>query len=640
MSLLSVEAVTKSYFHNTILNNVSLRLNEGDRLGLIGSNGAGKTTLFRMITGQEAPDSGRIVIAKGLITGYLSQNTDSAGGGDETALVNRELQNMENEMREIEHAIAVCRDHDSDEYRALTRRYTEVSSAFEAKDGYSYERNLKEILTGLELSERAFNTSAQLLSGGEKMRAALAHLLLARPDILLLDEPTNHLDIAAMEWLEEVLLKFKGALIIISHDRYFLDRVCTRTAELQSGSLVVQSGNYSTFMAQKAVEEDFAAKESQRIEREIARQLDIKQTMLSHRNMSGYHMKEKQVEKLTRQLSETRESARREGKARMKFSLLKSEDIRNRDSVVLKAEDLGISFGGETIFSGVSFEVCATDKIVIAGPNGCGKSTLLSVILGNIGDYEGDVSLSPYSSYAFMGQKVFFRDENVRIIDEILSRFECNEGQARSLLARFGFTDTDIHKQLSVLSGGERSRLYMACILEENPEVIFLDEPTNHLDIQSREILENALNRFGGALVSVSHDRYFIEKCAGRVLGFIGKTIREFDSYEAYRLEDRSYRTGAGSDRSSADDPGGSAGSSGQAAARRNRAEERRRSALRRDRLRDLEQKISASEELKISMEQDFGQNTSPGLYKEYSDLLLLIEELYSEYTALSDDEE
>ncbi len=639
MSLLSIESVSKSYFHRPVLRDVSLRLNEGDRLGLIGMNGAGKTTLFRIITGREIPDSGRVVVSRGRITGYLSQDTDTVSSSGDTALVNERLAGLEKEMRELEHAMALVSDHTSDQYLELTRRYSDTSSAFEAMDGYSYERNLKEILTGLELSERAFNTPADLLSGGEKMRVALAHLLLARPDVLLLDEPTNHLDITAMEWLEGVLVKFRGALIIISHDRYFLDRVCNRTAELESGSLVVQSGNYSNFMMQKAVEADFTLKETLRLEREIDRQLDIKQTMLSHRNMSGYHMKEKQVDKLTRQLSETRSAARREAKARMKFSLLKSDGIRNPESVVLKAEGLGVSFGGEVIFRDVSFEVCATEKIVIVGPNGCGKSTLLSVILGSLEDYEGEIRLSPYSTFAFMGQKVSFRNEDARVLDEITSRFECTDGQARSLLAQFGFTDTEIYKQISVLSGGERSRLYLACMLQENPEVIFLDEPTNHLDIPSREILEKALNGFAGALIAVSHDRYFIEKCARRVCGFIGNTLKEFDSYSSYRLAEREASLPASAGKVEEKDKINSDTVNPQVAARRNRAEERRSNALRRDRLRSLEQEISLMEQKKADMETKFGQGSSPDLYREYSDLLADIEVRYAEYASLTEDE-
>ncbi|MHB8962124.1 MAG: ribosomal protection-like ABC-F family protein [Saccharofermentanales bacterium] len=635
MSLISVEAVTKSYFHNTVLKEINLRLNESDRLGLIGSNGAGKTTLFKIITGAERADAGRVVIAKNRIVGYLGQNTDTVSGGDSNSLKNRELQELESSIRDTEIAMSHITDHDSPEYRELSARYTLLSARFEAMDGYSYERSMKEILTGLELSEAAFETPVGLLSGGEKMRVALAHILLLHPDILLLDEPTNHLDITAMEWLEDTLVKFKGALIIISHDRYFLDRVCNRTAELESGTLVVQSGSYSSFMKQKEIETDFATKEKIRLEREIERQMDIRQTMFSHRNMSGYHMKEKMVAKLSDKLSEAQSASRRTVEGKMKFNLLSSDHVRNPKSVVLKVEDLAKSFGSNRIFENLSFEVTAVDKVFFVGPNGCGKSTLLSILLGLIGDFEGSVSLSRYSTYAFMGQKVQFSDEDIQIIDEICGRFDFNEGQARSLLAKFGFYGTDVMKQISVLSGGERSRLYLACILQENPEIIFLDEPTNHLDIPSREILEQALSGFGGALIAVSHDRYFIEKCARKIFGFIGKGIVEFPSFDVYRSKERESYKAAEASNKKAD---AAETAANPAAIRRNKADERKFIAMRRDQVRFTEQEIARLEAEKERMEASFGADTQPDEYSAYSSLLVQIEKNYNEYAALLDE--
>lgn len=636
MSLISVEVVSKSYFHNTVLKDVNLRLNEGDRLGLIGSNGAGKTTLFKIITGIEKADAGRVVVAKNRIVGYLGQNTDTVSGGESNSLKNRELQELETAIRDTEIALSRITDHESPSYRDLSARYTLLSARFEAMDGYSYERSMKEILTGLELSEAAFSTPVGLLSGGEKMRVALAHILLMHPDILLLDEPTNHLDITAMEWLEDTLIKFKGALIIISHDRYFLDRVCNRMAELESGTLVVQSGNYTGFMKQKEVETDFAAKEKLRLEREIERQMDIRQTMFSHRNMSGYHMKEKMVSKLADKLSEAQSQSRRSVEGKMKFSLLPAGSVRNPKSVILKTEALSKSFGTNSIFENLSFEITAVDKVFFVGPNGCGKSTLLSILLGLAGDYEGTVSLSKYSTYAFMGQQVQFSDENIRIIDEICGRFDFSEGQARSLLANFGFYGTDVMKQISVLSGGERSRLYLACILQENPEIIFLDEPTNHLDIPSREILEQALAGFGGALIAVSHDRYFIEKCARRIYGFINKGIMEFPSFDSYRLKERESYKAAEALSKRADS---AEMLNNPAVLRRNKADERRFIAQRRDQVRFTELEIARLEDEKERMEASFGADTLPEEYSAYSALLTQIEKYYSEYASLLDED-
>ncbi|MHB1453043.1 MAG: ribosomal protection-like ABC-F family protein [Saccharofermentanales bacterium] len=636
MSLISVEVVSKSYFHNTVLKDVNLRLNEGDRLGLIGSNGAGKTTLFKIITGSENADAGRVVVAKNRIIGYLGQNTDTVSGGASNSLKNKELQELEAAIRDTEIGLSRITDHESPAYRDLSARYTLLSARFEAMDGYSYERSMKEILTGLELSEAAFSTPVGLLSGGEKMRVALAHILLMHPDILLLDEPTNHLDITAMEWLEDTLIKFKGALIIISHDRYFLDRVCNRMAELESGTLVIQSGNYTGFMKQKEVETDFAVKEKLRLEREIDRQMDIKQTMFSHRNMSGYHMKEKMVSKLADKLSEAQSQSRRSVEGKMKFSLLPSGSIRNPKSVILRTEALSKSFGTNRIFENLSFEITAVDKVFFVGPNGCGKSTLLSILLGLAGEYEGTVSLSRYSTYAFMGQKVQFSDENIRIIDEICGRFDFSEGQARSLLAKFGFYGTDVMKQISVLSGGERSRLYLACILQENPEIIFLDEPTNHLDIPSREILEQALSGFGGALIAVSHDRYFIEKCARRIFGFISKGIMEFPSFDSYRIKERESVKAAEALSKRTDS---AEMLHNPAVLRRNKADERKFIAQRRDQVRFTELEIARLEEEKERMEASFGADTLPEEYSAYSSLLTQIEKCYNEYASLLEED-
>lgn len=635
MSLLSVESLSKSYFGNSILSNISFRLNEGDKLSLIGSNGAGKTTLFRIITGEKPADSGRVVISKGAIIGYLSQRSDDIADKDQDVLSSIELTKIENSMRDTESKIAKTIDHSSEEYINLTHKYSQLTDKFEAMDGYAYERNMLEILTGLSLSKNAFDTPMHLLSGGEKIRVALAHLLLKRPDILLLDEPTNHLDIAAMEWLEDTLLKFKGAVIIISHDRYFIDRVCNKTAELQNASLTYRAGNYSSFMAQKEIETDFMANEKERLEKEIERQSEIKQTMFSHRNMSGYHMKEKVIHKLVNQLSDVKTKTSGKSGNRMNFSLMKSNDIRNPKSVILRGENLGKSFNSVKLFENISFEINAIDKVFFVGPNGCGKSTLLSILLGQIEEFEGNVKLTEYSTYAFMGQKVTFENENSTIMKEVTKRFDFTEGQARTILANFGFYDTDVHKRLSVLSGGERSRLYLALILQENPEIIFLDEPTNHLDIASREILEKAINNFGGALVAVSHDRYFIEKCAKRIIGFVGGTAKEFLSYAEYRtmeniptINEEKIKV---EEHNTQWNP---------SQTRKNKAQERRERANIRERIQNIESTLLSLEKKKEEMESDFGPETHFEIYNEYSDILSKIEKLYFEYDKISNEHE
>lgn len=647
MSLLTIENITKSYFHRTVLDNVSLRVQEGDRLGFIGPNGAGKTTLFKIITGQENPEQGQVIKPANVIIGYLSQHIDDSPGLESNALRNKELEELEQQMHRLEAQMGLFEDHQGIAYRAITADYASFTAKFESLDGYSYERNMKETLQGLGLAQDALDRPLASLSGGEKMRVALARILLIHPDILLLDEPTNHLDISAMEWLEEYLSKFKGAMILISHDRYFLDKVTNQTAELDGGKISTRPGNYTKYMSQKQIELDFAKKEMTRIEKELDRQTQVKQTMLSHRNMSGYHAREKVVAKLSDQLVQAKSAANHSLSKKMNFKLLPKEQIGDPKRILIEADRLTKAFDDHLVFSDVSFRLRACDKVVLVGPNGCGKSTLLSLILGKIPDFDGTVHLCSQFRYAHMGQHVLFEDEEKTPLEEFLSRADCSEGQARSILARFGFLDVDCFKKIRVLSGGERSRLYLACLLQEMPDVLFLDEPTNHLDIPSREILENALLDFTGAIFAVSHDRYFIDKCAEKVWGFLNETLQEFDSYEQYRLiekKNKSIPAGTKDSASSLCEFSGEDGKeTGDAQSpskiRRNKAEERRQTAQRRDRIRLLEQQISDYETEKTSLEATFEPCTSPGDYQRYANLLVLIEQAYESYMELQEND-
>ena len=648
MSLLTIENITKSFFHRTILDHVSLRIQEGDRLGLIGPNGAGKTTLFKIITGQESPESGQVIKPGNVIIGYLSQHIDDATGMDSSALRSRELEELERSIHRLEAQMGHFDDHGSIAYREITKEYTHLTAKYESLDGYAFERNMKETLQGLGLAADALTRPFSSLSGGEKMRVALARILLTHPDILLLDEPTNHLDVSAMEWMEDYLSRFKGAMILISHDRYFLDKVTNQTAELDGGILSVRPGNYTKYMEQKAIEQDFARKELSRIEKELEHQTQVKQTMLSHRNMSGYHCREKVVEKLADQLIEARSTLHHSQLKKMNFKLLPKAPAGDPKRVLIEADRVGKAFDGHVIFSEVSFHFCANDKVVLVGPNGCGKSTLLSLLLGKFDEFDGTVRLSSQFRYAHMGQHVQFDDEEKTVLEELLSTVGCAQGEARSILARFGFLDVDCFKKIAVLSGGERSRLYLACLLQEMPDVLFLDEPTNHLDIPSREILENALSDFGGAIFTISHDRYFIERCARKVWGFMDGSMQEFESYDRYRLAGRKSRpvpclspeSPAGSGEHPLDDAGSPDDiSQSPAKVRQNKAEERRKTAQRREQIRFLEQQISGFETEKTALEASFEANTSPDEYRRYASLLGMIEKAYESYMELQEDE-
>ncbi|MHB1483218.1 MAG: ribosomal protection-like ABC-F family protein [Saccharofermentanales bacterium] len=649
MSLLTIENISKSYFHRLVLDRVSLRVQEGDRLGFIGPNGAGKTTLFRIITGLEKAESGQVIKPGNVIIGYLSQNVDDSSAHESTALRNNELDDIESRMRLLEHNMGLYPDHQSPEYHAITTEYSKLTAKFESLDGYSYERNMKETLQGLGLAPDALIRPLTSLSGGEKMRVALARILLMRPDILLLDEPTNHLDVSAMEWMEDYLSKFKGAMILISHDRYFLDKVTNQTARLDGGDLTVRPGNYTKFMSQMEIEQDFAKKEQARIAKELERQIQVKQTMLSHRNMSGYHSREKVVAKLSDELFQAKSNAGHSSAKKMNFKLLPRELAGDPKRILIEADHLAKSFDGRAIFSDVSFQFLACDKTFLVGPNGCGKSTLLSLLLGKISDFDGIVHINSRVRFAHMGQHVSFDSEERTPLDEIMSNDGCSEGQARSILARFGFQDEDCFKKICVLSGGERSRLYLACLLQEMPDVLFLDEPTNHLDIPSREILENALSDFNGAILAVSHDRYFIEKCAHKILGFIGGTLREFDSYELFRSAEKAemeLQPGSKWEETQAGnkpDPDARSESAEMIMTpqklRQSKAKERQLVAQTRENIRRQEQLINEYEEEKSALESTFGISASPQDYQRYAEVCVLIEQAYESYMTLQDSE-
>lgn len=624
MSLVSVEALIKSYFGKTILDNISFKINSGDKIGLIGENGSGKTTLFKIIYGKETPDSGRVVVSGNTVTGYLTQEVENSPDSNENALSCSELNNLEKKIRQIEHDISAFKgSHDSSGYKHLEQQYNLLISRFESLDGYSFERNMKEILHGLNLPEDALTLPFSALSGGEKMRIALARILLKKPDLLLLDEPTNHLDINAIEWLEETLSKFKGGLVIISHDRYFLDKTINKTASIENKKLVLRNGNYTSFTQQLKNEIDFTQKEQARLEKEILRQTQIKQTFLSHRNMSGYHEKEKIISRLSDTLVNVKSNFRVEQKSKLRLTIKNSGHIKNSKKLLLKTKNLKKAFGDRVLFSDVSFEIMAHDKIFITGPNGCGKSTLFSLFLGFSEDFEGEVELADNLTYIHMTQHINFADDSLSVLEEIISVCDLSLNDAMSTLARFGFYDTDIHKKINILSGGERSRLFMACSLLKNPDILFLDEPTNHLDIPSREVLESALSEYSGAILAISHDRYFINNCGTKILGFSNGSIREFENYDSYKSANVNLCINFNENPQMKEK---------QALPRQTRAMERKEQAMLKKRITELEDKISQLEQERNTVEDSFTAQTTPQEYENYAKLLEEIEKSYKEY--------
>jgi len=639
MPLISIRQISKTYHSRKLLDRISFSVDAGDRLALIGSNGTGKTTLFRMIEGKVLPDEGSIIRHSHVIIGYLSQNMEEQDTGGNT-LKSREIIDLEREMADIEIQLSGSAQKD---VTPLLARYAQITAKYEALGGYGFEQRMLEVLNGLGLTAEDLTRPVSQLSGGERMRISLARLIVQKPDLLLLDEPTNHLDTQAMEWLEEYLQKYSGAVFLISHDRYFIDRVASDVIELENGQIKSYKGNYSAYLMQK---EQFINDQRQvvaQLEKEIERQAGVTQTMLSHRKMSSYHAREKVVAKLSDRLVE--EKARLAGgPMKMSFTFVPEKRDGAPDKILLETRRVGKTYPGcEPLFENVSFQLKASDKFVLVGPNGCGKTTLLSILLGRVSEFDGDVLISSSAECGYMGQFIPFEDEEREVIDELFSRSDLTETAARNMLARFGFRDIDVFKKLNVLSGGERSRLYLCCLLQESPDILFLDEPTNHLDIQSREILENALSEYTGAILAVSHDRYFIEKCSRGILGFADRRVLPYANYREFREAEKAASA-------SKTPPAASAKPDVKSTTHRdaadmlpqkgiNRAQERRETALRKERIRTLEKEIEDLENTQKEMESGFSKDTRPEEYAEYAAHTERLSAIYEEYIRLSEED-
>lgn len=631
MPLLTVQNISKYYGERRVLNDVTFRVNKGDKIAFIGDNGAGKSTLFKIIRGTIAPDGGDILLHGNTIAGYLSQRIEEQDLSSATLKPSR-LVELDIRLSDLEKQIAELSVSmpDSQDLKTKMDEYSDLRSAYEAAGGYDYEYRLNDALRGLGLGNTVDSARNDFssLSGGEKMRVCLARLIVERPDILMLDEPTNHLDMEAVEWLESFLSSYGGAVFVITHDRHFIDSVANRVIELDGGRITEYKGNYSDYVIQK---EEFLKTQTaviENLETELAHQLDVKQTMLSHRNISGYHQREKMADKLADILE--RERAKLPAQyAKMSFTALPADRSGRSDKILLQVTDVSKRFDDcdTDLFSDISFELKADEKLFLCGPNGCGKTTLLMMLAGKAYGTNGKVMIASGTSCGFMGQFVPFEDEDSTCFDELVERSEgIKTTEARSLLARFGFRGDDAYKIIKDLSGGERSRLYLCCLLRERPDILFLDEPTNHLDINSREILEDAIKAYDGAVICVSHDRFFIDKCADVILGFADGSASEFEKYEYYR---RSVRNAA---RQIEEQPGESV------KPQKKRNEDRKASAKRRQRLSDIEKETRALEEEQKQIESRFGTDAGENDYKRYAEISAKLNSLYEEYFELGEE--
>ena len=535
--ILSLNKIAKSYGVDVILENVTFHMEEKEKTAVVGVNGAGKTTLFRILTQETNADSGEIYLKKEATLGYMAQNqqVDSTRTIYEEMLsVFAEILTAENRLREMENEMSHLQGK---ELSDKMEEYAALQHFFEQHDGYGYKSRLRGVLKGLGFAESEFDRPLQQLSGGQKTRVYLGKLLLSRPDLLLLDEPTNHLDIASIEWLEDFLKTYEGAVLIISHDRYFLDKIVTKVVEIENKKSNVYQGNYTQYMQQKVVQREIAQKAYENQQKEIKRQQEVIRTLHQfnrEKSIKRAESREKQLEKVER--IDRPEALPAQMRLTLTPRIISGSDV-------LHAEELSKSYGGQRIFQHVNFDVRRGERIAIIGPNGVGKSTLFRMLLGEVSSDSGLMRFGTNVHVGYYDQEQQKLDTSKTIFDEISDTYPMlTAGEIRSMLAAFVFTEDDVFKQVSSLSGGEKGRVSLAKIMLSKANLLMLDEPTNHLDMFSKEVLEDALNRYEGTVIYISHDRYFINKTAQIILELSPNGMTRYEGNYDYYLEKKAQR--------------------------------------------------------------------------------------------------
>ena len=509
--LFRFDEVYKSYAATEVLRGVTFQINPRERVGLVGRNGAGKTTIFRLVTGQEETDRGEVILLRGLRIGLLEQQPTFEGEltvRDEALNVFTEIRAMEAEITRLEHAMSVASGEALDE---AMHSYSDLRHAYEFAGGFSYHSRTEAVLAGLGFGEVDLDKPAEQLSGGQKARLALAKLLLSEPDVLLLDEPTNHLDVNAVEWLEDFLSEYKPAFVIISHDRFLLDRTANKIIEMDGGRATVYPGNYSAYMRQREERRLVQAREYEEQQELIARTEDF-----IRRNIAGQKTKQAKSRRKMLERIERVEAVRDE-----RVGDFRLHAVARAGDNVLSVADLSIGYDTGVLATGISFLLRRGERLGIIGPNGSGKTTFLKTVLGEIEPIRGGLTWGANVNIEYFDQELSSLDLASTVIEEIAAVApRATPGELRGYLAKFLFTGDDILKPVVALSGGEQSRLALAKLIYSRANVLVMDEPTNHLDIPSREALERALAEFPGTIITVSHDRYFLDKLATEILHF------------------------------------------------------------------------------------------------------------------------
>lgn len=531
--ILACKEIQKTFGVNTVLDKITFHLEQKEKAAIVGVNGAGKTTLFKILTGEINADKGEIYLKKETSMGYLAQNQQIDTETtilEEMMTVFEKIRCEEQNLREMENKMSSLKGKELSDYM---EKYAQAQQKFEHSDNYGYESRIKGVLKGLGFLEEDYNTPICQLSGGQKTRVYLSKLLLSKPDILLLDEPTNHLDIASIQWLEDFLKGYSGTVLLISHDRYFLDKIVTKIIEVENKKSYIYEGNYTFYSKQKNINREIQQKAYDVQQKEIKRQQDVIKTLRAFNREKSIKRAESR-EKALQRMEKLEKPENLPAKMRLHLT---PKVISGND--VIKVENLKKAFDNDSpLFQNVSFEVKRGEKVAIIGANGVGKSTLFKILLGKVNQSEGEISIGTNVHIGYYDQEQQQLDETKTIFQEIADTYPTmDNGKIRNVLAAFVFTGDDIYKNISSLSGGEKGRVSLAKIMLSNANLIMLDEPTNHLDMYSKEILEDALNCYEGTVVYISHDRYFINRTAQRILELTPTGVNQYLGDYQYYLE-------------------------------------------------------------------------------------------------------
>ncbi len=538
--ILSCNNITKTFGTDAILSDCSFHIEEREKAAIVGPNGAGKSTLLKIIMGRLPADDGTVTISKDKTLGYLAQHQNLSSDGtiyDELLSVKKDIIALEEKIRETEQQM---KNATGEQLDTLLDQYTKMNHQFELENGYAYRSEIVGVLKGLGFTEDDFSLPVNTLSGGQKTRVALGKLLLSKPDIILLDEPTNHLDMESIRWLENYLLGYNGSVIIVAHDRYFLDRIVTKIIEIENTHVTVFSGNYTAYADKKKILRNMQLKEYLNQQREIKHQQEVI-TKLKQFNREKSIKRAESREKMLDKLEVVDKPAEINDKMNIELnpSVISGNDV-------LSVSHLSKAFDDNTLFTDISFDIKRGERVALIGNNGTGKTTILKIINDILPADSGEIKLGSKVTIGYYDQEHHVLDPDKTLFDELQDAYpDLNNTQIRNTLAAFLFTNDDVFKYIRDLSGGERGRVSLAKLMLSNANFLILDEPTNHLDMVSKEILENALNSYTGTVLYVSHDRYFINTTATRIIELVGQTTVNYIGNYDYYIEKKDALTAA-----------------------------------------------------------------------------------------------